>query len=221
MRLSNPALEGIMHVSKALKHQILIDVDEMQDLFSALGDFSIYNVSEIVGLDFGLIPHAAFLENYATYINTLKAKVPVNDSLHRRYFSSIFTTTQDVLYAQEVKPEKYLIKTIRPTLQLQLHRFSFSSLDEKFHPMVLGKDSVSWGIQFSYPQVFQDPQTHAFSKITDAPEFPNTALYKKFALWIRANTLPSPFIYQGKRLNAPFRLGRKCFDWINLEQVCK
>ena len=213
MRISTADLEGVLCVSKALKHQLLVDGQEMEDLFQALGNFSIYNVSGIAGSDFGCISHETFLQKYSQYVELLKSGSEPCDAEFRYFFSSIFTVDDASLYAVEVKPGRYLIKAISPVLQLQLHRFSFSALDEKFHPMVLGTGSRSWGIHFSYPQLFQDPKTLEFSNTRNCP---NTALYKKLALWTRANTLPAPFLYQGRRLTAPIRLGKNCFSWHNL-----
>ncbi len=59
--------------------------------------------------------------------------------------------------------------------------------------MVLSRKSVTWGLQFSYPQLYQDPRTRQIFKVTDTPEFPNTALFSKLQKWIRSETLPTPF----------------------------
>ena len=213
--MSTPAQEGVLRVSKWLKHQVLLDATEMENLFSALSPFSIYVVSEVVSAHYGLISHAEFLEKYAAYANALKeGKIPDEAPL-RRYFSAIFTVTSDILYAMQTGPDKFLIKALKPVIQLQGHHFFFSRVDGKFHSMVLGKESVTWGLQFSYPQIYQDPQDHSFAKVIDSPFFPNTALFTRLVKWLRGNTIPTPLMAEGKRTNVPIRIGKRCLEWID------
>lgn len=213
LRLSSPQKEGEMRVSKWLKHQVLLDADEMRALFSALAHFSIFVVSEPGKLETLSLSHDEFLQKYEEYLEALKTGGDL--TRFRRYFSSIFTVTPEVLYAMECGKERVLIKPIKPVVQLQAHQFFVSEIDGKFHSMVLGQESVSWGVQFSYPQIYQHPESHEFSKVTDTPEFPNTALYLQLARWLRQNTLPTPFLHRGVRTNVPIRLGKRCFSWIN------
>jgi hypothetical protein len=215
LRRGHPNEEGLLRVSKWLKHQILIDEQEMEDLLSKLENFFIYVVSEPVTDRNALISKEEFLQKWSLYIEAIKnGRVPEEQSL-RRYFSTVFTTAADILYAMEVGAERHLVKPLKPVIQLQLHHFFYSSVDEKFHPMVLSKDSITWGLQFSYPQIYQHPKRHDFAKVIDSPDFPNTSLFTQLAKWIRSNTLPTPFFVNGKKNNVPMRLGKKCFPWIH------
>ena len=214
LRLSTPDREGILRVSKSLKYQVLLDDREMKDFLEYLEPFHIYIVSEMT--DNRETPLSLFLERYSSYIQTLKRGDIPDEKMLKPYFSSIFTASNDILYAMEVKPSRFLIKAIRPVIQLQAHQFFFSRVDEKFHPMVLGKESVTWGIQFSYPQVFQHPQTHLFSKIDQSLEFPNTALFLRLVHWMRRHTAPTPFLKGDKPTYVPIRIGKQCFPWISM-----
>ena len=214
VRFSTPQAEGKLHVSKWLKYQALLDVSEMEDLFAHLEPFFIFLVSEAIEENKGCIEKAEFLHHYKLYIDAMKRGELLPESALRRYFSSIFTTTPDLLYAMPVAGGKYLIKALKPVLQLQLHHFFASKVDGKFHPMVLSDESITWGIQFSYPQIYQDPKTGEITKVASTPEFPNSFLFMKLVKWMRANTVPTPFIFQGVRTNSPIRIGKQCFDWI-------
>ncbi len=215
LRISTPQGEGVMEVSKALKFQALLDETEMEAFLQALGEFSIYQVSQPVGTDHGLIEKNSFLEVYSGYVRSLKDGILPDEKTVRPYFSSIFTKATDALYAMPVANEKFLIKTLRPIIQLQLHHLSYSEVDRKFHSMVQGKESITWGLQFSYPQIFQHPRTKEFSKVDSSPEFPNTALFLALGRWLRQNTLPTPLVAQEERVNLPVRLGKECFSWIH------
>lgn len=214
LEISTPQERGVMRVSKALKHQVLLDAEEMRSLFAALEPFEIFAVSQPVLQNGMTLEKEEFLKSYAEYVASLKEGKLPDEMPMRKYFSSAFSTVREALYAMPVGNERFLVKAIKPVVQLQIHHFFASTIDGKFHSMVLGKDSITWGIQFSYPQIYQNPLSHEYSKVIDSPEFPNTALFHRLVKWLRAHTLPTPFVFQGKRSNQPIRLGRGCLPWI-------
>ena len=214
LRISSPEKEGVMRASKWLKHQLLVTEEEMRSLFEALSPFEIFVVSEPVVRETMRVKNEEFLECFDAYIAALKAGRHPDETALRRIFSTVFTSSRDALYAMEVGRERYLIKPIKPVIQLQLHHFFVSTIDGKFHPMVLGKESITWGIQFSYPQIYQCPKTQDFAKVVLSDQFPNSALFHKLVKWTRLHTQPTPFVFQGKKSNEPIRLGKGCFDWI-------
>ncbi len=196
LRISNPSVEGTLRVSKWIKIQVLLDLSEMEELIQHLQPFHCLDTSRVVSS----FSHD-FLEDYKNYLETLKDPIK----------SCVWTTSLDPLYAMKVGEEKYLIKSLMPTIQIQAHQFFYSDLDKKFHPMVLSKDSISWGVQFSYPQLYQDPKTQAFHKCTDLQ---NTHLFLKLSKWLRVYSCPTPFMVEGRKVNVPIRIGKKVFLWI-------
>jgi hypothetical protein len=214
IRISSPKVEGMLQVSKWLKVQVLLDSDEMQELLSVLSPVYFVVASELITADDAVISADSFLHKYAEYIRLLKqGQVPAPEDF-RKYFSCALSTTLEPFYAIDAGKEKYLVKPLKPVVQLQAHHFFYSDLDGKFHPMVLSEDSVSWGVQFSYPQLFQDPKTRQVVKVTDTLEFPNSALFSKLMKWLRSSTLPTPFEVGGVRINSPIRIGKKSLAWI-------
>ena len=85
--------------------------------------------------------------------------------------------------------------------------------------MVMSPGSIHWGIQFSYPQIFQ--RGNVFTKVSDPQQFPNTSLFTKLVQWLRTHTVPTTFIWEGKKIATPFRLGKQCFSWINAHPQLK
>jgi hypothetical protein len=208
-----------LQASKWLDLQLLIDIDEMRDLFTALGDFEIFQVGMVCGIDDGIISKEKFLEVYEAYLDCLKkGKIP-EEKTYRPYFSSIFTTSRDHLFHIVIGNDRHIIRVEKPVLQMQANRISYSPADGKIRPMVFSKDSILWGLQFSYPQLFQDSMTKDVFTVSDTPQFPNTPLYRKLQLFLRQNTIPTPFQVSGDqgdvRINVPMRLGKKCLSWIN------
>lgn len=195
----------MFNASKWLKHPALLSVEEMQEVLAL--PFSIHIVSDVVKES--EISKEQFMDDYRAYIQGLKTGEVKN---FRRTFSSVFTTTSQFLEKKEVKPDHFLVKPIKPVVQLQFHHFLPSSADGKFYPMVVSQDSVSWGIQFSYPQLFQDPVTTQIQKVDDS--FPNTGLFRQIAQLIRKLTVPATFIWKGQKTSTPIRIGKQCFGWI-------
>ncbi len=214
IRISSAKLEGVLQVSKWLKVQVLLDTDEMHELIASLAPVEFVNVSGLIKVEQAILSSKRFEEKYAEYISLLKqGHIPSTEDF-RSFFSAAMTRSLDLFYAIAAGAERYLIKPLRPVVQLQAHHFFYSTLDHQFHPMVLSGDSVTWGLQFAYPQLYQDPKTRQVIKVIDSSEFPNTALFSKLLKWIRSATLPTPFEVGGVRTNSPIRIGKKAYAWI-------
>lgn len=212
IKSSPPNKEGILQVSKSRKLPLLIEEEEMRDLLDALGSFHLFDVSRPLLLEEAEIQKSVFLGHYASYIAGIKQGHLVDEIPLRPFFSCAMSFSSDFFYAQQLPNGKYLVKSLLPVVQLQRHHFIYS---DQFHFGVMGKGSITWGIQFSYPQFYLDPHTKEIGKVEKNERFPNTALFHTLSKWVRENTRPTPFLLEGKRTNQPIRLGKKCFSWIN------
>ena len=61
LRVSSPSKEGVYQASKWLKHQALLDPEEMRDLLDALGPFWIFPLTGLV--DGPPLPSSVFCYN--------------------------------------------------------------------------------------------------------------------------------------------------------------
>ncbi|MBA3957296.1 MAG: hypothetical protein H0X51_02715 [Parachlamydiaceae bacterium] len=215
MDLKSDSRRPPMQASKWLLSPILIDPQEMQALFDSMGPFSIYQTSNICKRGEGLISATTFLQHYREYIVALQEGRLLDESEYRSYFSTVFTADPDLLYVVPVGEDRQLIRVAKPVIQLQSHHLNYSFADGKFRSMTFGSSSITWGVQFSYPQLFQDAATQQPESVVDSPSFPNTALFHRLQRWVRHNTLPTPFLVGDTQINVPMRLGKNCFAWIN------
>lgn len=209
-----PKVNPSLQCSKWLSSSVLIDGEEMEELMKAMGEFWIFRVSGILQMSEGEISKEEFLDCYFHYIEALKSGQPLTDPRLQSYFSVVFTCSIEALYEVVLPNGQKLIKIGRPVIQLQKHRFNFSEADGKFRSMGMGQESIQWGIQFSYPQLYQDAAL-LVKEVRGQAEFPNTPLFKRLQKWVRDHTAPTPFMVNGKRINVPIRLGKNCFEWIN------
>lgn len=203
-----------IQVSKWLDIPVLLDKKEMANLIEHLGVFSIFLTSSVLEKGKGYLSAEDFLLKYAEYVDQIQQGKDLNEDPFRSFFSAIFTRSPDCLYSLLLANNKELLRVETPVVQLQPHRIHFSKEDHKFRSMNFGLDTISWGIQFSYPQLFQDAQKN-IHKTKDSEAFPNTELFHMIQQWVRHHTVATPFIVNEKRVNVPMRLGKQCFSWIN------
>lgn len=207
--------ETPMQASKWLQCQVLLDLAEMRALFQELGCLWIYSMGRLCEAHHESISQKEFLEQYGNYVQALKAGQLLDEAQCRHYFSSIITVSPEHLFAILTESGKHLVRIAKPVIQMQPHRMGYSSVDGKFRSMVLGSDSITWGIQFSYPQLFQDNQSGEVKQVVEGDEFPNTSLFRRLQRWVRNHTIPTSFLIEGKKIHIPMRLGKECLAWIN------
>jgi hypothetical protein len=199
---------------KWIKIQVLLDSSEMGLLLDELGDFWIFLTSIIVQPGEETTSKESFLACYEKYVSSLKQGVIPPIENYRTLFSTAWSmAVEDHLYAMNVGDGKRVVRTCNPIIQLRNHCMDYSTFDHKFREMVFGQDSINWGIQFSYPQIYEDPITGEIGKV--GSQFPNTQLFQNLRQWMREHTVPTPFIVDEKQVNIPMRLGKGCFSWIN------
>ncbi|MBU6383932.1 MAG: hypothetical protein KGQ49_05485 [Verrucomicrobia bacterium] len=210
LRISTPEREGTYQGSKYLKYQVLCDENELGRLFQRLGAVWMYRLT---GLNDGApIEPGRFLLEYAQWMAALReGRVPSDQAL-RSLLASAWTVEPDALWKQEVPGKQYIVKLAKPVVQVQAHFFTYSALDEVFRPMTMGPGNIFWGLQFSFPQIYQDPKTMEFLEVEECP---NATLFQTIKQWVRDETRATPFVVAGKKTNVPIRLGKGCFSWIH------
>jgi hypothetical protein len=52
--------------------------------------------------------------------------------------------------------------------------------------------------------------------VRETPQFPNTTLFKRLQQWVRSHTIATPFEVEGKKINVPIRIGKRCLNWIHV-----
>lgn len=198
-----------MNAAKWIKIPILLDLCEMQRFLAVLGAFEMFQVGSVVPPGGGLVTSQGFLEDYAQDLERFKHGV----TSYARPFGLVWTVTRDAVKRQVLSDGREIIRPILPVIQLQPHHFQFDHATHECRSMVYGTHSVSWGIQFSYPHLFEDPHSHEISTVDET--FPNTVLFHTLRLFVREQTRATPLISAGKRVNVPMRLGKQCFSWVS------
>lgn len=215
LRESTLATEGICPLSKWLSLQVLLDPSEMEQLLAALQNISIFQIDKLVPKESGLISVDEFNLAYSEYANALKEGRIPDEKAFRNVSQSVITLNSDPLYSIPVDDARRIIKIIGPVILMQPHRLDYSGFDGKFRSMTMSADSITWGVQFSYPQLYQNPKTYEIEKVMQQPKFVNTEAFHIIQKWIRYNTQPTTFLVEGKKITSPVRLGKVAFSWVN------
>jgi hypothetical protein len=212
LSVSSSQQEGNFFASRWIHVPVLASVEELGQLFS------LWNSSWLLLLGIPLkreemeIPFSYFLEVYGKVIEKLKNGEAADKMLLKNILPAAVSMSDEAVYLQEVAGDRYLLKLRKPVMQMQAHFFRFSPIDNSIRSMVKGQDSVFWGIEISYPQIFQNPKTEEIEK---SSAFENEKLYTALKKWMRDFTRPTPFILpDGKKMNSPIRIGKSCLSWI-------
>ena len=205
-----------LQVSRWLAVGVLLDVSEMRALLCAFSELSFYPASEIVSAGGAQIATDRWLEVYAEYIMALKQGQLPDAARLRHRFSDMMSVSSDLVGVVQAGERGWLVRAERPVIQLRPFSLTYSGLEGKFRPQVRGVNAVSWGVQFAYPQLYQNRDSGEIAAIDASDRFPNTAVFKRLRRWLRHQTVATPFQVAGQRLNVPARIGKGCFEWINL-----
>ena len=204
--ISSPAIEGPYEAAKWLKICVLADVKEFQALFDALGPFQLCPLGGLRTREEIAMPKEAFLELIQTWTDQLR-----QGTAPTQRCAFALTLDPSCLWLQEAG-DRFLTKIRWPVIQIQTHYFTFAQEEKTFHSMVSGKDSVFWGVQFSWPQIFMDPLKQDLVKVDES--FTHHEQFVLIRQLLRDLSRPTPFLVQGQKMNATFRLGKSCFPWI-------
>ncbi|MBS0623064.1 MAG: hypothetical protein JSS62_00405 [Verrucomicrobia bacterium] len=198
-----------MNAAQWIKLPVLLNLAEMDLLWQMLGEFKLFQVGMVLTQGQGETTKEQFLDEYAKYLEQLKeGQIPST-----RFFALICSITETAIKRQNLHEGKEIIRPVLPVIQIQPHQLQIDKATMSCRSMVYGVDTIPWGLVFSYPHLFEDPVTHTILTVDDS--FPNTALFQKLRRFIREYTRPTPFIFNGQKVNVPIRLGKQCFSWIS------
>jgi hypothetical protein len=204
-----------MQVSKWLDVPALLDVEELQALYEALPPFKIFFNGAVVERQNTQILWKDFLRVYSEYVQALKEGNLPSESICRPFFSSVWTIDDSSIMLSDTPTNQVIPRPWKPVVQLQLHRFGISAVDSKVRSMVFGQDTIFWGIQWSFPQLYMDAETREIIKLILQDINGNFAFFREFQRWMRYHTEPAVFQINGKSVATPIRIGKQCKSWIH------
>jgi hypothetical protein len=209
LRLSIPEHEGRFEAAKWLKIPMLIDGDECQALLEELGDVLLAPLGQLVIREEAEWKASQLVKEVGKWVFALQEGREVEPRL-----ALALSREPEALWMHEVRPERYLIKVSRPVVIVQPHYFTYSALDGEIRSMSMGPGAIFWGMQFSFPQVYQVDRDVDSGGLVEVEE---GELFRQIRRWAREATRPTPFLLppDGRRVNHPMRIGKRCMGWVS------
>lgn len=204
--------EGELHCSKWLKHAVLLNMEEMKQLWQILDPYFLLSPIQIVLKENWRVSKDRFLSLYEKYLLWLKEEKDFPPSSLRKEFTLLLTDSLDAVYAVALPKDRILVKARAPVVQIQIYHCFISTFDQKIYPMAMNADSFTWGLQFSYPQIYEDPKNGTFKKVLLEKDFGNTVVYREIVSWLRKHTKPAVFSIGENSVVAPFRIAKERKD---------
>jgi hypothetical protein len=208
-RISTPQEEGAFQAAKWLKLQALLDGDELRELVEALAPFWIVPLTPSLSKEPAMAKEE-YLEKYGALISLLQiGKEPLDFS---EVAPTVWVRSPSSFWLQEIAGRRFLVRPSEPWVQVQVHQMTYSAEEKTFYPMALSEDAIFWGLQFSFPGIYQEPRTLEFK---EAKGGLNWELFQILRRWIRDKTMATPMQIQGEKIHLPIRIGKRCFGWID------
>lgn len=206
-----------LQVSKWLHLRVLMGSSELEELLLFLDFHTLHPLGR--PLSFTGIDRKDFLTLYETYLSCLKNGSDLDKAYWSRQFSLAMTLHLDALFAVALDSNRVVVRPKSPVIQLQHNQFYFSSDKATIHAGVLG-NTISWGMQFSFPQLWLSPEQRVVTLRKEDPTG-NATLFLSLQRWLRKQTLPVTFTYQGKKIATQLRITSSCLDWIENHKELK
>lgn len=184
-----------MNASRFHHIRLLITPEEMHILFETLSPFKLINVSEVTASP--EVDQEVFMSAYKAYF---KGDMRIN----RPLFSCALNRDDSAIFMKQVADGRTLSRIVKPVIQMRAHSYTVAA--GKLLPMTFGTDAKAWGIQLSYPYLYEDPSTGE-SVDTLKSKTSNNDLFKALRVWVRNQTAPATFTIEGKQVKTPLRQG--------------
>lgn len=204
-------MNSVIRQARFVKIPVLLSLEGLKELFAELGDVTIVRTGAVLPSDAIFVDQTDFLKSYQAYIESFEKGLWPDRSLARPYFSTAWSAEESAFALEPVRPGFFVARAHEPAIQLRLHVLSYSSIDHTFHSMSLGKETIPWGVEFSYASLVQrGVEVESVSR-----EAPNTQLFRKLQKWMRHHTNSVTFSGEGWQRPTHVRISPACKSWIS------
>lgn len=195
-----------LEASKWQKLSVLLDPIQMEELLNACSPFFLCKVGQIVKKGEEILSLEAFLKAYSRYSQELFSGNIPDLSLFRDVFFSAATKDLSAFFSVPLEEQKHLVKVCKPSLQFQALQVRFSPETMSVYQNVFGKNALPFGLTFSYPHLVRTEEGDVVK--SREGEFANSELFKEVQHWLRKNTSPAMFLFEGKKVVTPIKIGK-------------
>lgn len=197
--------------AKFQKTSALLEVAELRSLFNTLES----EVGKLYFYHIGAVLEESLLQGSIESIVELygESLVALKNNEKIKPLSIAMTLDPNTLYMIDAGGGKRIVKFLTPSIHITSTAICYLPELQEFKEKLYGSDLISWGLQFSYPQLFQEHK----SQLVQNPlqEGVNAKLFKLQQRWLREHTKPTFFLTEKGQIKTAIRLGKECYSWIN------
>ena len=207
---------GVMQASKWLRFRVLFDDTTLAQWLDSIGDIYCINLCSACDEKGLYSSKEELLTHYKHYMNELKRGQVVDHSLFQKKLSLHITKDLSTCYKMSLKNSKlHFAKERAPGIRMVLHNFSWDRAHQTIHSNVYAKHSITWGLEFSYPQIFSGSVCDEVTYVLKSKTLPNNELFMQLKQWIRRESKPTTFCYQNQTVVSTLRIDKKGDNWIH------
>ncbi len=200
--------------AKWISFELLLHPEEMKDLLESFSGTLAFSLRKTAPLAEQRISFSSLLQDYKKYVLYLmNGEIPPVEFLQNGNLYPVFTEDPMTLSYYPYK-ESGNIKMQKPSMPAKPVCLHFSPRDLSVRPVARNPEDILWGLQFSFPYLYQDSQTKKIETFRPS-SYPNHSLPKRMRSFIRERTVPTTFLYQSQKLTSSFRLGKKYLPYIS------
>lgn len=212
--VSLPQAQNRYRASKWIAFQMLLTRNELEDLFNEISA-QVFCCIAKVDEEKNLLYHKeSYLSLYTSYLEALKSQ---NKFLIKQLLISLnvaLAYDESSLYKVLAPNNKCLIKIKKPCIQVKPFNFVYHFGLEKFLTNIKSEEAIYFGLEFSFPQIFQDPQSQEIQSLFKNNLSLSETYFNKIRLFVREKTKPAKFLISDKRKVATFRIGKTCAGFV-------
>ncbi|PCI76629.1 hypothetical protein COB21_04165 [Candidatus Aerophobetes bacterium] len=207
---------GEMQASKWLRIRILLDEKTLTQWFDLIGQVCFVNLFATKSEDALIVSPEEVLSRYTQYMEQIKAGKEVDHAYFQKKLTLHMTKDPKSCYKTALKGKSiYFAKEKAPGVRMALFGFSWDKSHREIHSNVYSKTTISWGLEFSYPQIFSGSLDTEVVYLAQEKDRPNSALFVQLKQLIRRASKPVKFIYEDQKIISSLRMDKTGGAWIN------
>lgn len=210
-------------VSRQQKIGFLYDTQDLKELSELFKDVYCIDLTRPGKPTDLIIKFSELLPSLENNIIRLKKnQVAPLSSTDQRLLNSSLSSTTDAIAELKLADSRSLLRPTLPLIQINPLRLYYNQELATIKSQVYGRDTIAWGIQLSYPQLFKDQESGDVisTLIPDSP-LPNTALFKDAQKWMRRNTKICTFKSDNMTISSNVRITPRALEWVSYHSQLK
>lgn len=204
-------------VSRQQKIGFLYDTQDLKELLELFKDIYCIDLTRPGKPSDLIIAFSELLPSLENNVASLKKNQSVSlSSTDQRLLNSSLSSTTDAIAELKLADGRSLLRPTLPLIQINPLRLYYSQELASIKSQVYGSDTIAWGIQLSYPQLFKDQGSgDVISTLTPDSPLPNTALFKALQKWMRRNTKICTFKSGDMTISSNVRITPRALEWAS------